>query len=231
MVKSFNFGSISIEYTLIEANRKTLGITVTPDLDVIVKQPFGADEIKVNKLLRKRAPWILKQQNFFMAYFPKQPEKQFVGGETQLYLGRQYRLRINLGEEESVKLVSGYITVNCKDKSDVKQLVSKWYSEKAEKKFNEYCLIWIKYFERFNVAPKKLIFQKMEKRWGSCTPKGNIILNTELIKAPKGCIEYVIVHELCHLVYFKHNQQFEQLQQSVFPTWQKWKNILEKVMA
>ena len=71
----------------------------------------------------------------------------------------------------------------------------------------------------------------MPKRWGSCTPMGKIILNPELIKAPKACIEYVIVHELCHLIYRDHNQKFFDLQTKEMPDWEKWKMKLEKLMA
>jgi predicted metal-dependent hydrolase len=71
----------------------------------------------------------------------------------------------------------------------------------------------------------------MPTRWGSCTPKGKIILNPELIKAPKGCIEYVIIHELCHLVHHDHTQKFIDLQTKEMQDWEKWKNKLEKLLA
>jgi predicted SprT family Zn-dependent metalloprotease len=71
----------------------------------------------------------------------------------------------------------------------------------------------------------------MPTRWGSCTPKGKIILNPELIKAPKGCIEYVIIHELCHLIHHDHTQKFLDLQTKEMKDWEKWKMKLEKLLA
>ena len=71
----------------------------------------------------------------------------------------------------------------------------------------------------------------MEKRWGSCTRNGKITLNPEMIKAPKACIEYVMVHELCHLVHHNHTRDFYDLQSRMFPDWQKWKDKLEKTLA
>jgi predicted metal-dependent hydrolase len=71
----------------------------------------------------------------------------------------------------------------------------------------------------------------MPTRWGSCTPQGKIILNPELIKAPTPCIEYVIVHELCHLVYHAHSRKFMELQNREMPDWEKWKNKLEQLLA
>ena len=74
------------------------------------------------------------------------------------------------------------------------------------------------------------IIQETENRWGSCTAKGKIILNTELIKAPKPCIEYVITHEMCHLLHKNHTKAFYALLQKEMPDWERWKNRLEKMM-
>lgn len=220
-----------IDYKLQFTDRKTLGITVTPDLDVIVRAPIGAEEKKIQLILLKRAPWILKQQSFFMAYFPKQMPKKFVSGESHLYLGRQYRLKLIIGKIESVKLLGRFITVECKEKSRAKLLMEKWYLDHARIRFDEYCEKWLKHFAKFNITPKEILIRRMPKRWGSCTAKGRIILNPELVKAPKGCIEYVIVHELCHLVHFGHNAKFIELQTQIMPSWEKWKDRLERVMA
>jgi hypothetical protein len=137
--KSLNFGSKVIEYKLQFTERKTLGITVTPDLDVIVSAPIGANEKKIQQILIKRAPWILKQQSFFLGYFPKQMPKKFVSGESHLYLGRQYRLKVIIGKTESVKLLGRFINVECKEKSRAKSLMEKWYIDHARTRFDEYC--------------------------------------------------------------------------------------------
>jgi predicted metal-dependent hydrolase len=81
------------------------------------------------------------------------------------------------------------------------------------------------------VKPTGIYLQNMPTRWGSCTPNGKVILNPELIKAPKRCIEYVIIHELCHLVHHDHTQKFFALQKNMMPDWVKWKSRLEKLLA
>jgi len=86
-------------------------------------------------------------------------------------------------------------------------------------------------FKQFNLESPSWEIKRMAKRWGSCTPKGKILLNPELIKAPGRCIEYVIVHELCHLVYHSHNKDFYNLQKQIMPNWEKWKKRLEKISA
>lgn len=98
-------------------------------------------------------------------------------------------------------------------------------------KIEEYPTTYIQQFEKYGVKPSEIVIRKMPTRLGSCTPKGKIILNPELIKAPKGCIEYVIVHELCHLVHHNHTQKFIELQKKEFPHWEKWKAKLEQLLA
>ena len=89
----------------------------------------------------------------------------------------------------------------------------------------------IQKFKKYKVEPSGIYIQNMPKRWGSCTHKGKIILNPELIKAPKPCIEYVIIHELCHLIHHDHTKNFFDLQTKEMPDWQKWKTKLEILLA
>jgi len=148
-----------------------------------------------------------------------------------LYLGRQYQLKVDESELESVKLKGKFIVVKTHDKSRVKQLVNNWYLEHARSKFHTTALPLIEKFKKYKVEPSSIVLREMATRWGSCTPKGKIILNPELIKAPKGCIEYVIVHELCHLIHHDHTQKFIDLQTKEMKDWEKWKIKLERLLA
>ena len=225
------FGSKEISYTTQYQERKTLGITVHPDCSITVKAPIEAPKSKVEEKIRKRAPWILKQQSHFLSFEPKTPRRKYISGETHLYLGRQYRLKIIKSKEESVKLMRGNIEVYTSDKKRAKPLLLQWYKKKAHLKFEEYISEWIVRFKKHKVEPTSIVIKWMDKRWGSCTPKGKIILNTELIKAPKPCIEYVIVHEFCHLVHHNHSKAFFELQTKEMKDWKKWKDRLERVMV
>tara|TARA_R110001599_G_scaffold280408_1_gene481614 strand:+ start:11436 stop:12131 length:696 start_codon:yes stop_codon:yes gene_type:complete len=231
MMNSIQFGSKKIEYQLLFSSRKTLGITVTPDMQVIVKAPENTPNEKVEEKVRKRAAWIIKQQSYFLSFHPKTPARRYVNGETHLYLGRQYRLNVKIGSKESVKYKGRFIEVTAKDNSRVKDLVNKWYRDHAKRKFSEIAEPIIADFKKHKVEPSELYIQDMPKRWGSCTPKGKIILNPELIKAPRACIEYVIIHELCHLIHHDHTQKFFDLQTKQMPDWVKWKDRLEEIMV
>ena len=196
-----------------------------------VKAPMDSAIEKVIERVRKRAPWILKQQSYFLSFEPLTPPRKYISGESHLYLGRQYRLKIYDAPQDEVKLKRGFLEVYTKDKSKAKKLVQDWYKKRAEMKFPEIAEKWIVRFKKYDVEPSSFVIKWMDKRWGSCTPKGKIILNVELMKAPKGCIEYVVVHELCHLIHHDHSAAFLELQTKEMRDWGKWKERLEKVLA
>lgn len=225
------FGSRRIDFSYEFSERKSLGISVTPESRVLIKAPAETSIEKIKERIRKRAPWILKQQNFFLSFEPKTPPRKFIGGETHLYLGRQYRLKIVKRKTVSVKLKGKFIEVSTPDRTKVKSLVGEWYLKNAKSKLKIYCKSLIERFKRYKVNPSGIVFRAMPTRWGSCTPEGKIILNPELIKASKGCIEYVIVHELCHLVHHDHTQKFFDLQSKEMKDWEKWKMRLERLLA
>lgn len=230
-MESILYGSKQIDFQLQYKRRKTLGITIKPSLEVIVKAPENATLDKIKEKVRKRASWVLKQQSYFLSFQPTSPPKKYISGETHLYMGRQYRLWVQTGEKNSVAYKGRFIEVITKDKTKTKDLMRSWYRLKAKTKYAEIAEPLIQRFKRYGVEPKGIYLLEMPTRWGSCTPKGKIILNPELIKAPKPCIEYVIIHELCHLVHPHHNKKFVDLQSKEMPDWEKWKSKLEVLLA
>lgn len=228
---SIQFGSKTIEYKLAYSSRKTLGITVTPEMNVEVVAPFESSEEKIQLKVKQRAPWIIKQQSYFLSFHPKNPARRYISGETHLYMGRQYLLKVTLSTIEDVKYRGRYIEVFAKDKARAEPLLKAWYRKRASLKFEEISIPLIQRFKKYQVTPKGIYLKEMPTRWGSCTPKGKIILNPELIKAPRPCIEYVIVHELCHLIHHNHTQKFIDLQTKEMADWEKWKTKLDVLLA
>lgn len=114
---------------------------------------------------------------------------------------------------------------------ETKELINEWYLKNARIKLNAFAQPLVEKFIKYNVEPKSIVLRHMPTRWGSSTSDGKIILNPELIKAPKASIEYVITHELCHLVHHDHTQKFIDLQNKEMPDWEKWKMKLEKMLA
>jgi predicted metal-dependent hydrolase len=181
MTESIQFGSRTIDFRLVYSDRKSLGITVTPEMEVLVKAPTDTTMEKVKEKIRKKAPWIIKQQSFFLSFQPKTPNRKYISGETHLYLGRQYRLQIEIGQLESVKLKGKFIVVTSSEKSRTKSLLHDWYLKHARTKLHEVAAPLIDKFKKHKVEPSSIVLRDMPTRWGSCTPKGKIILNPELI--------------------------------------------------
>ena len=234
MNASILYGLKKIDFQLIYSDRKSLGIKVNPDLSVQVTAPSKTSIDLVKVKLKNKAPWIIRQQNYFQKYHPMTPPRKFVSGETHLYLGRRYRLKTRRALKPEVKIKDGFINVYVNShpgKDQVKKLLNSWYRERAGIIFNEIYDNVSREFKKRNISYDIFIIRNMKKRWGSCTPSKRIIINTELIKAPKGCIEYVIVHEMCHLKYPNHSKAFYSLQSKFMPDWEFWKNKLEIMMS
>lgn len=233
-VDQIQYGTSRIAYSLEFADRKTLGIKVHPDKSVQVIAPIDSTIDEVKQKVKSKAAWILKQQDFFLSFHPLTPERKFVSGETHLYLGKQYKLKLKESSLEDVKLHAGSLEVHVKDKTDkkrIERLIKAWYKEKADQHFIELFDKNKKLAAQFSKKPSGLKYRWMDKRWGSCDKDGGIHLNLELIKAPKKCIEYVLVHELCHLVHLDHSRAFYELLEKLYPNWRETKYKLEKLMV
>jgi len=233
-------GKENIEFSLFHVDRKTLEIAVHPDRTVVIKAPLGIDDEEIKTRVARRAGWIIRQRDFFRQFDPRTPARSYVGGETHLYLGRNYRLKIGSGNQDAVKLTRGYFDIGVKgdvSSEKVKDLLEEWYRDRAAVKFREsFDLCWPHSLKSRGTAfraPTKprLQIKRMRKRWGSLSANGMLTLNTDLIRAPRECIDYVITHELGHLRYKDHGPEFYRFLDKVLPDWEKRKNKLEISLA
>ena len=227
------WGRIPIKYQYSFSSRKTLAISVHPNLDVTVVAPVGVGLEDIRSKVLKRASWICQSKRDFELYLPKQPERQYISGETHRYLGRQYRLKIRYHQNtNAVKYYRGCLWVSCTDNSFppamIKNQLQSWYREKAQKTI---CQAMKKYVPRVlgnESAIPPFTIRLMKTRWGSCSKSGRIYFNLELLKAPTDCIEYVVVHELCHLKEHNHSAQFWWLVTRALPDFAERKRRLNK---
>ena len=231
---SINYGTKELFFELKQSDRKSLSIEVYPDNSIKVLAPLKSNLTEIKKVVLKKSRWIIKQQNYFEQFLPKTPEREYVSGETHYYLGKGYLLRIRPGIENRVKLKGGYFNVEYTGNNPqltAKNVLAKWYFEHAEKKFLDLVNQVFLQFKEFDLEKPNLEIKRMSKRWGSCHKNGIIIINPEIIKASSKCIEYVITHEICHLVEFNHNKKFYCLLSQKMPNWEKWKNTLEQNLS
>jgi predicted metal-dependent hydrolase len=228
-MKEFIFGTFTYEYQLITQERKTLSLTVTPDLHIILKCPESTEVERIEKFLRKKWFWLEKQLKFFKKYQTKIYEREYISGESYLYLGRQYKLVVKTSDKNSVTFAKGQLIVCTKKAtsniSHNKQLIDTWFSERADTIFGERFLEMLKRFD-YEKAPV-LKIREMKKRWGSFLNKEKIFLNPKLIHTSKECIDYVIVHELCHFKHKDHSKKFWKYLELKYPKWKPIKDRLE----
>jgi len=227
--RHFAYLNISFDYHLIREGRKTVAASVLPSQAVVVKAPLQASDDRIDDFLRRKFRWVLKQKRYF-AQFKVHPQKRYVSGETFRYRGRSHKLLIRKNRHnERVSLQHGTLTVFTafpKQPIHSKDLLDGWYRGKAHKVFSERLVACLQMFG-YDEIPG-LMIKQMTRRWGSYSQKTNrVILNRELIKAATRHIDYVIIHELCHLTHKQHSRAFYDLLASKLPLWQRLKTELE----
>ena len=222
-----------ITFQLHYANRRTMEIAVYPNGSVSVKAPLGTDKNLIEYRIHKRARWILRQIRYFSQFEPRTPPRLFIGGESHLYLGRKYRLKIRLSDTKNVVLKHGFFHISTVDgkPEHIEQLLEHWYRGRADVYFPQVFDACWHHFLNNKVNKPLLKIRNMKTRWGSVSRKSGITLNLQLIKAPRECIEYVIIHELCHLLHANHGKEFYNLLEISLPDWEKRKHKLEIAMC
>ena len=229
---SVSYGGTELFFQLSFSKRKSLEISVHPDKSVFVKAPEGTEHLAIEEKIRKRARWIKRQIRYFDQFDPRTPSRKYVSGESHLYLGKKYRLRVVAGIEDSVFLKNGFFIITSQDTkaSHVESLLSDWYKEKATYQLHKvFEACWDK-FKKEDLAKPVMKISKLNKRWGSLSKNKRLTLNLALIKAPKECIEYVVIHELCHLSHHNHGPEFYQLLERSLSDWEKRKHKLEMAL-
>ena len=228
---SLKYGTTTIDYQLIYKERETLAIHVNPDTQVVVEAPLDSDLSLIEKKISKRSAWIIKQQKNFQRFSFELPPRQYVSGESHRYLGRQYQLKVlqSEGHNEIVKMDRGRILIYTRDpkvRERIKKLLDDWYREHAKHIYAERVSIWHPRFERYGIEKPQVVVRRMKSRWGSCTEAGKITLNLKLIQVPKHYIDYVIVHELSHLIEHNHGSAFYSLMNRIMPDWEERRDKL-----
>lgn len=228
----FKYGSRLIRAYLQYSDRKSIGLRVFPEGNILITAPTETSVEKIIEKIKPKSKWIIDQQRAFELYKPFTTERNYIAGETHRYLGRQYKLVINKIEKgkTTVSLAKGHMTITT-PKDNIERIVLDFYKDRAGAIFEEILESLKQKFPQFDTFETILSHKYLKKRWGSCSINGSILLNTELIKASKACIEYVVLHELCHLIHPNHSKDFYRLLEDLLPNWEKVKNRLEQSLA
>ncbi|MCB2226717.1 MAG: M48 family metallopeptidase [Desulfarculaceae bacterium] len=231
-MQSLSYGGQLIHYRVVVAPscKKKISIQVKPDGSVQVYAPEAAKPDQLRTAVQKRARWIVTHVARARQRREHMLPRNYVSGESYFYLGRRYVLKVDHGNEgtRDVKLKSGQFYVHTDDSSPemVKTLLRQWYRDHATQYLSQQLeglvsrLPWVT-----QIPPWRL--RHMTKRWGSCSPKRTLSLNLQLVKAPKECVEYVLLHELCHLREHNHSKRFYALLNRHMPNWRLLKERLD----
>jgi len=221
----------SIPYTIEFVERKTTSISVNYDLTVTVTAPPEIALQPLEEWIKSKSHWIEKQIDFFIESPP--PRYDFVDGEKHLYLGKWFPLKIQNARSPSVQLQGRQFNIfsNDEGRDRISMLLDRWYLKQAKELFNERLGPCLERLEKHSLPVPRLKVRKMRTRWGSCSPRNNISLNAELIKTPVACIDYVIVHELCHLKIRNHGPYFYAMLEEAMPDWKERKTLLNDLGA
>lgn len=233
MKHTVNYGGNEITFELERKNVKNINLNIRPDMSIAVSANHNVPLDFIKDFVKDKGSWILKN----IVYFKESQreikrEREYISGESFKYLGRQYRLKVEKSEIEEVKYFRGFIYIYVRDTDDFKKkerLFNNWTHEKAYINFNESLNKMYAIVEKYGIPEPKIHIREMKARWGSChRESGIILLNLELIKAPKYCIDYVVLHELIHFKYKNHDEKFYGFLTSLMPDWERRKKILDE---
>jgi predicted metal-dependent hydrolase len=220
-----------IEFKVVYSGRRTLGITILPDSTVIVRVPYLTSRKTINRIVQQKAGWITRhRENYRKTKHLRQSELN-INGEIHLFRGRKVIMKIEKSSKPYVRFTADNIELGLRNPDDamaVKRLLYRGYKKEAMIVIPEIISNVLIKFESQQFNPGGIIFRKMKRRWGSCSTKGIITLSTELIKLADIYIEYIILHELCHLKHHNHSVKFYKLLSQLCPDWKSIRDELRK---
>ncbi len=231
---TISFGRKNIDFLVKRSKkRKTVSIFVDPLEGVFLRAPLTPSLEILSKLLHSKAIWILDKQHRIKESSGQLTKREFVTGESFLYLGRHLRLKVLKSKTESKITVKGgrfLVNLNSLDRNlnrtkVIRNMLSSWYEKHAGVVLLKRVEI---YSKRLKITIPKIILANQTKRWGSCNQKGQICFNWHIIMAPLSLVDYVVTHELCHLRYINHSENFWKLLGSVMPDYESRRERLRK---
>ncbi|WP_281092526.1 M48 family metallopeptidase [Fusibacter bizertensis] len=224
---TIKYGTQTIEFTVTYSKRKTIEIGVEPPNAVSVVAPEEIDDDILIKHVKSKAKWIVQKLYEIKEIQSQHIDREYVNGEAFMYLGRNYTLEIV--DDQSLKkpvtkLFQGkfIIYTPTRESTKLKASMVGWYRHKTLEKVNERIVFYQKYFD---LKPADVRVKEQKKRWASCTSKGELIFNWRCVMAPSWVLDYVVVHEMCHLQVMDHSKEFWSLVERIMPDYdnrRKW---------
>jgi predicted metal-dependent hydrolase len=224
----YQYGTERIEFELEYSKRRTLSIQVNPPREITVVAPLGKTEEEILQAVKGKSRWIVQKLYEIREIEHRRSRKEYVNGESFLYLGRNHSLDIVVDRSVRVpeaKLFRGRFVVRTpsRDEDHVRKALRDWYRDKAKEKVTERVDYYLGYFDP---KPRRIVIKDQDKRWGSCTRDNELLFNWKVVMAPAPVLDYIVVHEMCHMVHRNHSRDFWQLLGRILPDYEKRKEWL-----
>lgn len=209
--------------TKFSEKRKTIGLVVERDKSVVVLAPKGTNDSTIQLFVEKKKFWLYGKINHSPKFSEPKPETPFISGKAILYLGKNYKLDVVKTPMDGITL-QGKFLISQQNLSQGKAILEQWYKQKAKEKITP---LVERYAKQLGVEYNSILISDLKFTWGSCTLKGNLNFNWRLIKAPLFVINYVVVHELAHLIELNHSERFWNIVKVQMPNYLEAKEWLK----
>ncbi len=218
-------GNDIITYKIIESKRKSVAIEITRDGEVLVRVPKGIREQDLNKLMKSRQRWIYVR---VMAARERKPiSRSYKTGRKLLFLGQEIELQVEPHPNKEFVLLKEdklYVCILDGHEDLVPKMLEEWYRRQARKVLTE---LTEYYARRMCLIVNQISIKDQRTRWGSCSAKHNLNYNYRLVMAPKSVIEYVVIHELCHMIHMNHSKEFWHEVEKIQPEYKQYRKWLK----
>lgn len=225
---SFQYDTEKIEFAIIKSNRKSLAIAIQPDGNLLVKAPFFMSDSEILKWVKTKTGWIVRQRAKILEQQEMNSPKKYITGEKFWYLGQEYELEVRISARRAgmVGVVDDKIVLFSKagDEAEVQKILIDWYVKQAKAVIPKRVRFWA---ERMGESYGNVTVKNQKKRWGSCSSARNLNFNRRLVMAPEAVVDYVVVHELCHLRHMNHSKEFWNEVEKILPDYKIHKKWLE----
>ena len=228
---SITWGDTRLPYVIRRSPRrkKTVAVTVDPSGDVLLVAPEQFSTSRLDAVVRRKAAWIVQRLRHVQSHDPPSPPREFVSGESVLYLGRHYRLKVHPNATGEAKLRGGWLHVpalaGAQQTAHVRAALVAWLRGHAAGRLPERVAAWR---ARAGVEMPRIVIADQQKRWGSCDRNGTIRLNWRIIQAPMRLVDYVVVHELVHLRHRGHGRDYWRALGRVMPDYERRREDLRQ---
>jgi predicted metal-dependent hydrolase len=218
---------LGLRVEVVRSIRRTAGLHIV-GTDLQVRIPEHLEDQRVAEILKQKRPWI-RSKVAELQRVPPHRTKELVSGETFPYLGRNYRLKVQEGHQVGVCLSGGYLRAtirptehNESQELRIQQYLQNWYRSRALERLQDKTH---RYAKQIGVSPAGISVRNFKSRWGSCDKKREVVFNWNIIKAPHSIVDYVVIHELCHLIHPNHSKVFWELvgrHDASYPEHRQW---------